>query len=140
MAMMCTRTKVGYQPPPRIPRALNAVTASFVCCSGNGAGCLMALPAERWVADVRRSYSNHLGNSGIAPLHMPARGRSPTCIRRGTTFSKVSACYVALSDGIVQWSRRNSDLKNSWGFAAASLLPLRVFSAAATCITRRNNS
>ncbi len=97
MAMMCTRTKVGYQPPPRIPRALNAVTASFVCCSGNGAGCLMALPAERWVADVRRSYSHHLGSSGIAPLHMPARGRSLTYRRRGMTFSR-SVCMSCCAE------------------------------------------
>lgn len=97
MAMVCTRTKIEYHPPLRILRALNAVAANFVCGSGDGAGWWEALPAERWVADVRRSYSHHLGSSGIAPLHMPARGRSLTYRRRGMTFSR-SVCMSCCAE------------------------------------------
>jgi hypothetical protein len=72
-----------------LPRA----SCAAVC---DGAG-WMALPAERWVADVRRSYSHHLGSSGIATLHMPAGGRSVTCRRRGMTFSR-SVCMLCCAE------------------------------------------
>lgn len=44
------------------------------------------MPAERWVADVRRSFSHHLGSSCLSPLHMSARWTSSMCRWRCMAF------------------------------------------------------
>lgn len=49
-------------------------------------GWWMALPAKRWVADVRRSFSHHLGSSCLSPLHMSAKRTSSVCRWRCMAF------------------------------------------------------